>query len=96
MLRAGHLHAQTVPSPVTAPRYSVSTHDRPLFTDKRQDEEPWLLRVEEVARLLGLSRSKVYEMIADGTLSSVTIGRSRRIRREDLRRFVVDRTAVQR
>jgi excisionase family DNA binding protein len=71
-------------------------HDRLLLADTRQDEEPWLLRPEAVARLLDLSRAKVYQMIADGTLKSVTIGRSRRIRREDLQRYVIDLAVQQR
>lgn len=41
--------------------------------------ESRLLTVHEVADRLRLSRSKVYELIANGTISSVTIGRSRRI-----------------
>jgi excisionase family DNA binding protein len=48
--------------------------------------EPWLLRPEQVARRLNLSRSRVYELLAepDG-LPSISIGRSRRIRTSDLR-----------
>jgi excisionase family DNA binding protein len=45
---------------------------------------PWLLRPAEAAKLLGLSRSRVYELIACGELPSLTIGASRRIRRDEL------------
>jgi excisionase family DNA binding protein len=38
-----------------------------------------LLRVEEAAEWLGLSRTKAYELVYRGTLPSVTIGRSRRV-----------------
>ena len=38
-----------------------------------------LFKVEEVAEILGLSRSKVYELLASHKLTSVTIGRSRRV-----------------
>jgi excisionase family DNA binding protein len=37
-------------------------------------EEPVLLRATEVARLLWLSRSKVYQMMSDGTLPVIRIG----------------------
>ena len=38
-----------------------------------------LLRVEEAAEWLGLSRTKAYELVYRGALPSVTIGRSRRV-----------------
>jgi excisionase family DNA binding protein len=49
------------------------------FTD-----EPMLLRATEVARLLRLSRSKVYQMMSDGTLPVVRIDRAIRVPREAL------------
>ena len=47
-----------------------------------------LLRVEEAADLLGLGRSKVYELLAAKQLESVSIGRSRRIPTDALERYV--------
>lgn len=47
-----------------------------------------LLTVEDVADVLGISRSKVYELISSGALPSVRIGRSRRVRVSDLDVFV--------
>lgn len=47
--------------------------------DKREMVSDGLERVADVARFLGLSRSQVYRLIADGTLPSVKIGSSRRI-----------------
>jgi excisionase family DNA binding protein len=38
-----------------------------------------LLTVGEVAEMLGLGRSKVYELIASGAIQSVKIGRARRV-----------------
>lgn len=38
-----------------------------------------LLTVVEAARELGISRSKVYELLADGELASVRIGPTQRI-----------------
>ena len=51
-------------------------------------QEPLLIRVEEAARLLNLSRGKAYQLIMNGELPSVVIGRSRRVSVEALRRFV--------
>ncbi len=51
-------------------------------------EEPWLLRPEEAARLLGISRSKLYELLAAGEIVSVSIGTSRRIPRDALARWI--------
>ena len=49
-----------------------------------------LVRVEEAATLLSLSRSKVYALMAAGELHSVTIGRSRRIPMEALTDYVAN------
>ncbi|MGH8992631.1 MAG: helix-turn-helix domain-containing protein [Acidimicrobiia bacterium] len=38
-----------------------------------------LLSVEEVARALGIGRSKTYELIAAGQLEAVHIGRAARV-----------------
>lgn len=47
-----------------------------------------LLKVPEAAAQLGVSRAKLYELIAAGTLPSVRFDGCRRIRSEDLREFV--------
>ena len=47
-----------------------------------------LLRVEEAADILGLGRSKVYELLASKQLESISIGRSRRIPTDALERYV--------
>lgn len=47
-----------------------------------------LLRVEEAAELVGLGRSKVYELVQSGELESVTVGRARRIPRAAVDAFV--------
>ena len=41
--------------------------------------EPLLVRVEEAARILSLSRSTIYEMLDRGELPSVRCGTARRI-----------------
>jgi excisionase family DNA binding protein len=56
-------------------------------------EEDRLLKVGEVVGRLGLSRSKVFSLLANGDIPSLTIGRSRRVSRSALARFVEQREA---
>ena len=49
-----------------------------------------LLTVEETAAQLRIARRRVFEMIRDGSLPSVKIGRSRRIRSADLAEYVAN------
>lgn len=55
-------------------------------------EQPWLCRPEVAARLIDVSRSKIFEMLASGELPSLKIGRSRRVPIEALRRWVEEHT----
>ena len=50
--------------------------------------ESMLLKIPEVAQRLSLSRAKVYELIAAGTLASVKIDVCRRVRATELRAYV--------
>jgi excisionase family DNA binding protein len=59
----------------------MSTH--PNHTERR------LLRVSEVAEVLGISRSAVYELVGRDRLESVHIGRSLRVPSDGLDRFVL-------
>jgi len=52
--------------------------------------EKLLYAPEDAARLLAISRSTVYNLMNDGKLKSIHIGRSRRIHIEELYRFVKD------
>ena len=54
--------------------------------------EPLLLKATEAAKLLGLGRSKVFAMVAAGELPVIRIGRSVRIPRQALERWIRDRT----
>jgi len=47
-----------------------------------------LMRIPEVAARLGVSRAKVYELIAAGTLPAVKVDGCRRVRTSDLDAFV--------
>ena len=50
--------------------------------------EDLLLRVPEVVDRLGVSRAKVYELIAAGRLRSVKIDGCRRVRSSDLQAYI--------
>ncbi len=52
------------------------------------DVERLLLKPEEAADLLGIGRSKLYELLAQGAVDSVRIGGSRRVPRAALEEFV--------
>jgi excisionase family DNA binding protein len=54
--------------------------------------EPLLLRAAEVAKLLGLGRSKVFAMLAVGELPVIRIGRSVRVPRAALEDWIAERT----
>ena len=47
-----------------------------------------LLTVDEACELIGVKRSKLYELIASDKIESVTIGRSRRIPSDALEDYV--------
>jgi excisionase family DNA binding protein len=47
-----------------------------------------LLRVTDVARCLNLSRSCIYQIMDRGALPYVKIGKSRRVRPEDVARLI--------
>ena len=68
-------------------------HDEHLCQNQGDERPLWgldvrLLTVVEVARILGIGRSKVYELLYSGELKSVKIGASRRVRYSDLRDYV--------
>ena len=52
------------------------------------DMPPLLLRPEQVARVLNIGRSKVFELIRTGQLSSVKAGGSRRVSATAVREYV--------
>jgi excisionase family DNA binding protein len=64
--------------------------------DARETKE-WM-RVPEAAELLGLPRTRTYELIARGELPAVRIGeRSLRVNRRELEKFLLeDRRVVAR
>jgi excisionase family DNA binding protein len=50
-----------------------------------------LLHIPEVAEILGIGRTKIYEMIATGELPTVRFGRAVRISVTTLQKWVEDR-----
>ena len=52
--------------------------------------ERHLLTIPDVAALLSVSVGQVERLVATGQLPSVLIGRSRRVRNEDLRAFTTN------
>ena len=63
--------------------------ERPIDGKASADEgghamEPLLLKAGDVAKLLGLGRSKVFAMLAVGELPAIRIGRSVRVPRAAL------------
>ena len=57
-----------------------------------------LLHVEEAAKLLSIGRIKAYELIANGQLHAIRLGRATRISSREVDRFIrsVDRPAAPR
>jgi excisionase family DNA binding protein len=71
---------------MTAPEVEfVPAH---LWSVETRDLPPLLLRPEQAARVLNLSRSKVFDLIRSGELRSVKSGGSRRISAMALRDYV--------
>jgi excisionase family DNA binding protein len=59
-----------------------------------QEHREWL-RVPEAAELLGLPRTRTYELIQRGELPAVRIGeRSIRVNRRELERFLLETQRV--
>jgi excisionase family DNA binding protein len=52
----------------------------------------FLLTLRQVGQTLGLGHTKVSQLISDGSLQSLKIGRARRVRRSDLDRFLEGRS----
>jgi excisionase family DNA binding protein len=54
-----------------------------------------IIPVSEVCRLTGMSRAKVYELVADGRIPSLQVDRLRRIPRAGFRQFLESHTVGQ-
>jgi excisionase family DNA binding protein len=54
------------------------------------DTQQQFLKVPEVAEELRIARSRAYELVACGTIPAVKIGRSVRVSRKELERWLED------
>lgn len=52
-----------------------------------------LIGIHDAAKVLGLGRSKLYELIAEGRLETVTIGRRRLVRTDSVRALALGEAA---
>ena len=52
------------------------------------EQTRYLMSPEELARFLGLGRTRTYELISAGAIPSVRIGRLRKVRRTDVDKFI--------
>jgi excisionase family DNA binding protein len=52
------------------------------------DAQHEFLKVPEVAEELRIARSRAYEMVANGTIPAIKIGRSVRVSRKELERWL--------
>jgi excisionase family DNA binding protein len=55
--------------------------------------EPMLYSIADAARALSLGRSKTYQLISEGKLLTVTIGRRRLIRADSVRAIALGEAA---
>lgn len=55
-------------------------------------DEHLLLRVSEAATVLRISRNKAYELVRQGVLPAVHLGKNIRIPRQALERWIVDQS----
>jgi excisionase family DNA binding protein len=66
----------------------MSATQRRLVTPPARSIEPLLVGVREAATLLGLGRDATYQLIRDGRLRSVSVGRKRLIPRQECQSFI--------
>lgn len=77
----GWLLVSTLPNIVFVRRVTGS----PVVT---RLDDPLLLSIKQVADRLNMSRSKVYGLIAAGTIASMKVGRLTRVPRQELEIFI--------
>ena len=51
--------------------------------------EPICVRINDAARMIGVGRTKLYELIADGEVETVKLGKSTRVITASLHRLVM-------
>ena len=53
---------------------------------------PMLFNAVQVAKIMGVSKSQVYNLMNSGRLGSVSIGRSRRVTNKQMNEFITSLT----
>jgi excisionase family DNA binding protein len=66
----------------------TSAPTRAIATSTDALDQPLLVTVEEAARLLGIGRTTMFELIGNGEVKSIRLGRRRLIARRSLEHFV--------
>lgn len=61
---------------------------RPLIGERAPDVQPIAVRVGDAARITGLCRSKIFQLIASGELDAVKIGKARIVFVDSLNAFL--------
>lgn len=85
----------TAPLPeVPAEIAQVQSHGAPAEPSKFSEPDS-LLDVPEATRLLGVSRSSLFELLRTGQLPAVKLGRRTLIRTSELRRFIANLAIAQ-
>ena len=54
---------------------------------------PMLFNAVQVAKIMGISKSQVYNLMNSGRLGSVSIGRSRRVTNSQMNEFITSLTS---
>ena len=54
---------------------------------------PMLFNAVQVAKIMGVSKSQVYNLMNSGRLGSVSIGRSRRVTNNQMNEFIASLTS---
>lgn len=56
--------------------YGKEAADNPLVSHNQSSFAPITVRIPEATRMLGISRSRVYELITSGDIEVIKLGRS--------------------
>ena len=81
---------QPIVCPISAMAGCYPLYGLQVQSDGRREStmDALLVKVPEAAALLGVSRAKLYELIASGALPAVKVDGCRRVRTEDLVSYV--------
>ena len=64
------------------------TSEKAGVVQSRQSEPALLLKIEEAERLVGIGRTSLFELISQGRIQTVRLGRRRLVVRAGLDRFI--------